>query len=308
MKKTSKIYVAGHTGLVGSAIKRKLKELSYARVITKTHKELDLASKKNVESFFLKEKPEFVFLAAAKVGGIHANKTFPAEFIYQNLMIQANVIDAAFKYKAKKLLFLSSSCVYPKKCRQPMKEEYLMTDVLEPTNEPHGLAKLAGMGMCQSYNKQYGTNFICAIPANTYGINDNFSSHGHVLASLIRKFHIAKVKSQKCVELWGTGKPKRDFLFADNLAEACILLMKKYKDNEVINIGSGKDTSIKELAQVIKKVTGYKGDLFFDRTKPDGNPQRSLDGEKMKVFGWEPTTSLEEGIKKTYLWYKKNNP
>tara|TARA_Y100001934_G_C12344973_1_gene772250 strand:+ start:1141 stop:2067 length:927 start_codon:yes stop_codon:yes gene_type:complete len=308
MKKTSKIYVAGHTGLVGSAIKRKLKELSYARVITKTHKELDLASKKNVESFFLKEKPEFVFLAAAKVGGIHANKTFPAEFIYQNLMIQANVIDAAFKYKAKKLLFLSSSCVYPKKCRQPMKEEHLMTDVLEPTNEPYGLAKLAGMGMCQSYNKQYGTNFICAIPANTYGINDNFSSHGHVLASLIRKFHIAKVKSQKCVELWGTGKPKRDFLFADNLAEACILLMKKYKDNEVINIGSGKDTSIKELAQVIKKVTGYKGDLFFDRTKPDGNPQRSLDGEKMKVFGWEPTTSLEEGIKKTYLWYKKNNP
>ena len=308
MKKTSKIYVAGHTGLVGSALKRKLTELSYARVITKTHKELDLASKKNVERFFLKEKPEFVFLAAAKVGGIHANKTFPAEFIYQNLMIQANVIDAAFKYKAKKLLFLSSSCVYPKKCRQPMKEEYLMTDVLEPTNEPYGLAKLAGMGMCQSYNKQYGTNFICAIPANTYGINDNFSSHGHVLASLIRKFHIAKVKSQKCVELWGTGKPKRDFLFADNLAEACILLMKKYKDNEVINIGSGKDTSIKELAQVIKKVTGYKGDLFFDQTKPDGNPQRSLDGEKMKVFGWEPTTSMEEGIKKTYLWYKKNNP
>lgn len=306
MKKNSKIYIAGHTGLIGSAIKRKLKILSYTRLTTQTHKELDLTSKKKVERFFFKEKPEYVFLAAAKVGGIHANQTYPADFIYQNLMIQTNVIDAAYKYRTKKLLFLSSSCIYPKNCLQPMKEEYLMTGALEPTNEAYALAKLAGIGMCKSYNEQYGTKYICVIPANVYGQNDNFSENGHVLASLIRKFHLAKMKSQRHVELWGTGKPRREFLFADNLAEACIQLMKKHNDSEVINIGSGHDTTIKELAKIIKKITGYKGKIVYDRTKPDGSLRRSLEGSKMKLLGWQPTTSLEEGIKKTYLRYIKH--
>ena len=306
MKKTSKIYVAGHTGLIGSSIKKKLKELSYDRVVTKTHKGLDLTSKKKVEQFFFKEKPEFVFLAAAKTGGIYANNVYPADFIYQNLMIQANVIDAAYKYGAKKLLFLSSSCIYPKNCRQPMKEEYLMTGALEPTNESYALAKLAGIGMCRSYNKQYGTKFICVVPSNVYGVNDNFGEDGHVLASLIRKFHFAKVKSQKVLELWGTGKPRREFLFAENLAEACIKLMNNYDDSKVINVGSGRDTSIKQLAQIIKKITGYKGRIVYDRTKPDGNARRSLDGSKIRSLGWQPTTPLEEGVRKTYLWYMKH--
>ena len=265
MKKISKVFVAGHTGLIGSSIKRNLQELSYTQIITRTQKELDLTSSKKVERFFFKEKPEFVFLAAAKTGGIQANNAYPADFIYQNLMIQANVIDAAYKHGIKKLLFLSSSCIYPKNCQQPMKEEHLMTGALEPTNESYALAKLAGIGMCQSYNKQYGTKFICVVPANVYGINDNFSENGHVLASLIRKFHFAKMKSQKVLELWGTGKPRREFLFAENLAEACIQLTNNYNDSKVINVGSGKDTSIRELAQTIKKITGYKGKIIYKR-------------------------------------------
>ena len=306
MKKISKIYVAGHTGLIGSSIKRKLKELSYTQIITKTHRGLDLTSKKKVDRFFSKEKPEFVFLAAAKTGGIQANNAYPADFIYQNLMIQSNVIDAAHKYGAQKLLFLSSSCIYPKNCRQPMKEEHLMTGALEPTNEAYALAKLSGIGMCQSYNKQYGAKFICVVPSNVYGVNDNFSESGHVLASLIRKFHFAKMKSQKVLELWGTGKPRREFLFAENLAEACIKLMNNYDDSKVINVGSGRDTSIKQLAQIIKKITGYKGRIVYDRTKPDGNARRSLDGSKIRSLGWQPTTPLEEGVRKTYLWYMKH--
>ena len=306
MKKISKIYVAGHTGLIGSSIKRKLKELSYTQIITKTHRGLDLTSKKKVDRFFSKEKPEFVFLAAAKTGGIQANNAYPADFIYQNLMIQSNVIDAAHKYGAQKLLFLSSSCIYPKNCRQPMKEEHLMTGALEPTNEAYALAKLAGIGMCQSYNKQYGAKFICVVPSNVYGVNDNFSESGHVLASLIRKFHFAKMKSQKVLELWGTGKPRREFLFAENLAEACIKLMNNYDDSKVINVGSGRDTSIKQLAQIIKKITGYKRRIVYDRTKPDGNARRSLDGSKIRSLGWQPTTPLEEGVRKTYLWYMKH--
>ena len=221
-------------------------------------------------------------------------------------MIQSNVIDAAHKYGAQKLLFLSSSCIYPKNCRQPMKEEHLMTGALEPTNEAYALAKLAGIGMCQSYNKQYGAKFICVVPSNVYGVNDNFSESGHVLASLIRKFHFAKMKSQKVLELWGTGKPRREFLFAENLAEACIKLMNNYDDSKVINVGSGRDTSIKQLAQIIKKITGYKGRIVYDRTKPDGNARRSLDGSKIRSLGWQPTTPLEEGVRKTYLWYMKH--
>ena len=306
MKKISKIYVAGHTGLIGSSIKRKLKELSYTQIITKTHRGLDLTSKKKVDRFFSKEKPEFVFLAAAKTGGIQEKNAYPADFIYQNLMIQSNVIDAAHKYGAQKLLFLSSSCIYPKNCRQPMKEEHLMTGALEPTNEAYALAKLAGIGMCQSYNKQYGAKFICVVPSNVYGVNDNFSESGHVLASLIRKFHFAKMKSQKVLELWGTGKPRREFLFAENLAEACIKLMNNYDDSKVINVGSGRDTSIKQLAQIIKKITGYQGRIVYDRTKPDGNARRSLDGSKIRSLGWQPTTPLEEGVRKTYLWYMKH--
>jgi len=306
MKKTSKVFIAGHNGLIGSSIKRKLEELSFEKIITRTHKKLDLTSKKKVDLFFSKEKPEFIFLAAAKVGGIHANSTFPADFIYENLMIQTNVIDAAYKHKAKKLIFFSSSCVYPKNCRQPMKEDYLMTGALEPTNAPYATAKLAGIEMCISYNKQYGTKFITIIPSNVYGINDNFNEDGHVLAALVKKFYFAKIKEKKTVTLWGTGRPRREFLFSDDLAAACIQLMKNHQCSDITNIGGQKDTTIKELAEIIKKIMGYSGDIIFDQTKPDGNFRRSLDGSKIKNFDWQPATSLEEGIKKTYLWYKKN--
>lgn len=303
MDKSSLIYIAGHTGLVGSAILRKLKFLGCRNIITRTHQEMDLMDRVKVNSFFAEEKPEYVFLAAARVGGIHANNTYPAEFIYENLMIQTNIIDLSYRYGIKKLLFLGSSCVYPKICPQPMKEEYLLTGPIETTNEPYGIAKLAGIKMCQAYNKQYGTNFISVIPANAYGINDHFNENGHVVAALINKFHEAKIKDKESVTVWGTGKPKREFFYVDDLADACIFLMREYKDNEVINVGTGCDTSIADLASILQRIVGFDGKITFDLTKPDGAPQRLLDVSKLTSLGWKYKTGLEEGFKMTYEWF-----
>jgi GDP-L-fucose synthase len=304
MDRNAKIYIAGHTGLIGSAVVRKLKSLSYKNIITRTHKEMDLTERDKAAEFFKKESPEYVFLAAARVGGIYANSTYPAEFIYENLMIQANVIDLSYRYGVKKLLFLASSCIYPKMCKQPIKEEYLLTGPLEPTNEPFGIAKLAGLKMCQAYKRQYGTSFISVIPANVYGINDHFDEDGHVLASLITKFHEAKGKGSNGVTIWGTGKPRREFFYADDLAEALIFLMDQYNGDEPINVGTGLDTSIAELAEIIKREIGFKGDIDYDTTKPDGNPVRLLDISRINALGWEPKTRLEEGLRITYEWYK----
>jgi GDP-L-fucose synthase len=306
VKKSSKIYVAGHSGLIGSAIVRNLKTSGYPRILTKTHKALDLADRKKVDQYFSKIRPEYVVLCAARVGGIKANDTYPAEFILQNLTIQNNVIDLAWKYRVKKLLFLVSSCVYPKKCAQPMCEGSLLTGPLEPTNEPYAIAKLAGIRMCQAYNRQYGTQFISVIPANVYGINDHFDENGHVLAALINKFHHAFVNNLTKVTIWGTGKPKREFFYVDDLAEACILLLKKKKFPEVINVGIGQETSIYQLAQKIKKISGFKGDLVFDKSFPDGNPRRLVDSENFSKMGWKAKTSLDEGLQLTWDWYMKN--
>lgn len=305
MKKNSSIYVAGHKGLIGSAIMRKLKLQGCKNIITRTHKELDLADKRKVESFFAKEKPEYVFLAAAKVGGIYANNAYPAEFIYQNLMIQINVIDLSYKYDVKKLLFLASSCIYPKTCKQPMKEEHLLTGPIELTNEAFAVAKLAGIKMCQAYNRQYRTNFISVIPANVYGINDRFDENAHVVSSLIKNFHEAKIKAQEGVTIWGSGKSKRDFLYVDDLADACLFLMKNYNSSEIINAGTGVETSIKELAELVRQITGFKGKIIYDTTKPDGNPRRFLDSSKIKALGWEPNIVLNKGLRLTYNWYKE---
>ena len=304
MDRNSRVYVAGHKGLVGSAVLRKLKSLGYKDIITRTHKEMDLTKGDKIAEFFEKEGPEYVFLAAAKVGGIYANSTFPAEFIYENLMIQTNVIDLSYRYGVKKLLFLGGSCIYPKICKQPIKEEYLLTGPIEPTNEPFGIAKLAGLKMCQAYNRQYGTCFISVIPANVYGINDHFDENGHVLASLIKKFHEAKVNGSKGVTLWGTGRPKREFFYVDDLAEALVFLMDQYDGSEPMNVGTGFDTSIAELADLIKRIVAFKGDTEYDPTKPDGNPVRLLDTSRMNALGWKPKISLEEGLRMTYEWYK----
>ncbi len=306
MKKSDKIYVAGHTGLIGSALLRKLKSLSYDHVVTRTRSALDLTDRNKVEHFFSQERPDCVILAAAKVGGIHANNTYPAEFIFKNLSIQNNVIDQAHRYGVKKLLFLASSCVYPKQCNQPIKEQDLLTGAIEATNEHYAIAKLAGIKMCQAYHKQYGANFISVIPANVYGMNDHFDEYGHVLAALIEKFHIAREKKSEDVVIWGTGKPKREFLFVDDMADACIFLLNNYDQPEVINLGSGIETSIAELAGQIKEVVGFEGGLMFDSSKPDGNPRRLLDIRKIKDLGWEANTSLEKGLQLTCEWYQKN--
>ncbi len=308
MNKSSKIYIAGHRGLVGSAIMRKLHADGYTNTITRTKDELDLIKQNDVEAFFEKERPEYVFLAAAKVGGIVANNTYPAEFIYSNLIIQTSIIHASYKYDIKKLLFLGSSCIYPKFAPQPMKEEYLLTGALEATNEPYAVAKIAGLKMCQSYNRQYGTNFISVMPTNLYGPNDNFDlNNSHVLPALIRKFHEAKLETQQpCpqpITLWGTGSPRREFLYVNDLACACLFLMQNYDENEIVNIGTGKDITIKEVAGIIKDVIGYKGEVLWDDTKPDGTPRKLLDVTKINGLGWKAKTSLEEGIKKTYAWY-----
>ena len=297
--------MAGHTGLIGSALIRKLKVLSFSNVITRTRKALDLTDRKKVKSFFSKERPEYVILAAAKVGGIYANNTYPAEFIFENLSIQNNVIDQAYRYGVKKLLFLASSCVYPKLCKQPMKEEYLMAGPIETTNEPYAVAKLSGIKMCQAYRKQYGANFISVIPANVYGMNDHFDENGHVLAALVKKFYTACDEKYKSVSIWGTGKPMREFFYVDDLADACIFLLRNYDQSEVINLGVGKETSISDLASRIKEISGFNGELIFDKSKPDGNPRRLLDNSKITSMGWKADTTLEEGLNLTWKWYKK---
>lgn len=307
MHKGAKIYVAGHRGLVGSAILRKLQAEGYSNIVTRTHQELDLTNQQEVYQFFETERPEYVFLAAAKVGGILANSTYPADFIRENLLIQTNVIDAAYRYGVKKLLFLGSSCIYPKFAPQPIKEEYLLTGALEPTNEPYAIAKIAGIKMCQAYNKQYGTNFISVMPTNLYGPGDNFDLEtSHVLPALIRKFHEAKVARAPHVVVWGTGTPRREFLHVDDLADACLFLMNNYDSSEIINIGVGKDLTIVELANLIKEIVGYKGEIVFDTSKPDGTPRKLLDVSKLFNLGWRPRIRLEDGIRSTYEWFVRN--
>jgi len=304
MEKNSRIYVAGHTGMVGSAIVRCLKRNGYENIITRTHKELDLTNQAETEKFFNEEKPEYVFLAAAKVGGIYANDTYPADFIMENMLIECNVIRSAFQNKVKKLMFLGSACIYPKLCPQPIKEEYLLTGPLEPTNEAYALAKISGIKMCQAYNKQYGTRYISVMPANLYGITDRFDAYNsHVIPSMMVKFHKAKIENLPYVELWGTGKPLREFLYVDDMAEACLYLMQNYESSELINIGSGKEISIRELAEIIKDVVGYKVEIIFDTSKPDGTPRRVLDNSKIMATGWRPKVDIREGIQKEYEYY-----
>ena len=344
MEKTAKIYVAGHRGLVGSAIVRKLKMEGYTNVVTRTHEELDLIRQGQVETFFEREKPDYVFLAAAKVGGIWGNNIYPAQFIYENIAIQTNIIHASYLCKAKKLLFLGSSCIYPKLCPQPIKEEFLLSDYLEPTNEPYAIAKIAGIKMCQSYNRQYKTRYISVMPNNLYGINDNFNLEtSHVLPALIRKFHLAKLAaagdwqgiqkdeathgaipadiktsmgldpttnqpinpstSQPFVILWGTGSPRREFLHVDDLADACLFLMKHYHESEIINVGWGKDQTIRELAELISDIVGFKGGTKWDADKPDGTPQKLLDVSRLGKLGWQPKIQLKSGIRQVYQWY-----
>jgi len=305
MEKTAKIYVAGHRGLVGSAIARTLTAQGYTNLITRTRAELDLLDQNAVTDFFAIEKPEYVFLAAAKVGGIMANKTYPADFIYENLLVQTNVIHAAHLNTVKKLLFLGSSCIYPKMAPQPIKEEYLLTNELEPSNEAYAIAKIAGIKMCQSYNTQYGTNYISVMPTNLYGENDNFDLEtSHVLPALIRRFDEAKQNNTPSVTLWGSGTPMREFLHVDDLAGACVHLMQTYDhSNEIVNIGTGEDVTIKELAETIAKIVGYTGTIEWDTTKPDGTPRKLLDVSRLHSLGFKHKTSLEDGIKKTYEWY-----
>jgi GDP-L-fucose synthase len=304
--KNSKIYVAGHRGLVGSAIVRNLKEKDYRNIIGKTHVELDLKDQNAVRSFFEREKPEYVFLAAAKVGGINANNTYPADFIYENLEIQNNVIKASFDYGVKKLLFLGSSCIYPKNCPQPIKEEYLLSGYLESTNEAYAIAKISGLKMCEYYKRQYDANFISCMPTNLYGPNDNFDlNNSHVLPALIRKFHEAKKSNDAFVEVWGTGKPLREFLHVDDMADGCVFLMENYDGVEHVNIGTGKEVSIKELAEMIKEIVKFEGEIKFNRDKPDGTPRKLLDVNKLKALGWEYKVDLRDGIRLVYEWFKK---
>lgn len=301
MNLEDKIYVAGHTGLVGSAIIRALKKRGFDNLVYRTSRELDLRDQAAVEDFFKIEKPQFVFLAAAKVGGIMANNTYRADFLYDNLMIVSNIVHAAYSNKVNKLLFLGSSCIYPKMAPQPIKEEYLLTGALEYTNEPYAIAKIAGIKLCESYREQYGANYISVMPTNLYGINDNYhAQNSHVLPALVRRFHEAKVSGLKEVAIWGTGNPKREFLFADDLAEACLFLMSNYNDKGIVNIGCGEDISIKELAELVKEVTSYKGNLVFDSTKPDGTPRKLLDVSKIHGLGWHHKTPLKEGLKIAY--------
>lgn len=304
MEKTSKIYVAGHRGLVGSAIVRTLTKQGFTNLLTRTSKEFDLTNQVAVREFFAAEKPEYVFLAAAKVGGIMANKTHPADFILHNLKIQTNVIDAAHKSQVKKLLFLGSSCIYPKLALQPIKEEYLLTGPLEPSNDAYAIAKIAGIIMCQSYRRQHGSNFISVMPTNLYGPNDNFDLEtSHVLPALIRRFHEAKLAGAPDVTLWGSGTPMREFLHVDDLAAACLHLMETYNEAEIVNIGTGEDCTIKELAETIKEVVGYTGEIKWDTEKPDGTPRKLLDVSKLHSLGFKHKISLEEGIKSTHEWY-----
>ncbi|GAB4119264.1 MAG: GDP-L-fucose synthase [Thermoflexibacter sp.] len=301
MEKNAKIYIAGHKGMVGSAIKRKLEKEGYQNIVYRTSKELNLEDQQAVRQFFHQEKPEYVFLAAAKVGGINANNTYRAEFIYNNLMIQNNVIQESYLHGVKKLMFLGSSCIYPKLAPQPLKEEYLLTGLLEPTNEPYAIAKIAGIKMCEAYRSQYGCNYISVMPTNLYGPNDNYDlEKSHVLPALIRKFHTAKINHLPSVEIWGTGSPRREFLHVDDLAEACLFLMQNYNEEQFLNVGTGEDITIKDLALLVKKIVGYEGEIYFNTSKPDGTPRKLMDVSRLHNLGWKHKISLEEGIKSVY--------
>ena len=307
MEKKSRIYVAGHKGLVGNAVLQKLQQQNYSNIIARTREQVDLKEQNEARRFFEKEKPEYVFLCAAKVGGILANASYPAQFIFENLVIQNNVIHFSYKCGIKKLLFLGTSCVYPKLAPQPVKEEYLLSGYLEKTNEPYAVAKIAGIIMCQSYNIQYKTNFISAMPTNLYGPGDRFDAeNSHVIPALMLKFHMAKKNNKKFVDVWGTGKPKREFLYVEDLAEALVFLMKNYDSPEIINVGTGEDISIGELAEMMKNVTGFKGIIRFDTSRPDGTPRKLLDVTRIRSLGWKPKTSLKEGLLRTYKWFLKN--
>jgi GDP-L-fucose synthase len=306
MDLNSKIYIAGHRGMVGSAIHRNLQKKGYSNFVLKTSAELDLRNSQAVADFFEKEKPEYVFLAAAKVGGIQANNIYRAEFLYDNLMIQNNVIHSAYLHQVKKLLFLGSSCIYPKLAPQPLKEEYLLSGYLEDTNEPYAIAKIAGIKMCENYRRQYSCDFISVMPTNLYGPNDNYNlNNSHVLPALIRKFHEAKESQAPFVEMWGTGSPLREFLHADDMADACVYLMKTYSDQKHVNIGTGADLSIKDLALLIKKIVGYSGDIKHDLSKPDGTPRKLMDVSFLHSLGWKHTIELEEGIRQVYEDFRK---
>ncbi|OIP44514.1 MAG: GDP-fucose synthetase [Deltaproteobacteria bacterium CG_4_10_14_3_um_filter_60_8] len=307
MEKNAKIYVAGHRGLVGAALVRRLTAEGYTNIIGRTSKELDLTSQSQVADFFAREKPDYVFLAAAKVGGIQANNTYRAEFIYKNLMIQTNIIHQSWVNGVKKLLFLGSSCIYPRECPQPIREEYLLTGPLEPTNSPYAVAKIAGIEMCRAYNSQYGTSFIPVMPTNLYGPGDNFDlENSHVLPALIRKFHKAKQQQAQTVTVWGTGKPRREFLHVDDLAAACTFLMAQYAGTDLFNIGTGTDLSIKELAEIVAEAVGFTGKLVYDASKPDGTPQKLLDVTRINQAGWQARIPLKEGIKNVYSWYTQH--
>jgi GDP-L-fucose synthase len=313
MNLNDKIYIAGHCGLVGSAIVRQLESRGFTNLLTRTHKELDLISQVQVQTFFKQEKPDYVILAAAKVGGIHANNTYPADFIYQNMMIEANVINSAYENKVKRLLFLGSTCIYPKAVEQPMREEAILTDVLEPTNEPYALAKIAGIKLCESYNRQHGTDFRSVMPTNLYGINDNFHpENSHVIPALMQRFHQAKFDNDPEVVVWGTGNAMREFLYVDDMAQASLFVLEldeqTYKANTQpmlshINVGTGKDTTIREMAETMKQVVGYEGKLIFDTTKPDGAPRKLIDVTRLSKMGWSYNVNLNNGLKKTYKWY-----
>lgn len=301
MEKQAKIYVAGHRGMVGSAIVRQLEAQGYTNLLFRTSRELDLRNQTAVEAFFEAEKPDYVFLAAAKVGGIVANNTYRADFLYENLAIQNNIIHQSYLYGVKKLLFLGSSCIYPKLAPQPLKEEYLLSGFLEPTNEPYAIAKIAGIKLCEAYRSQYGCNFISAMPTNLYGPNDNYDlQNSHVLPAMIRKFHEAKTTGKTEVVLWGTGSPMREFLYADDLAAACMYLMENYNEAELVNVGTGVDVTIKELAETVQEIVGFEGDLIWDTSKPDGTPRKLMDVSKLHAVGWKHTIELKEGIQLAY--------
>ncbi len=308
MEKNSKIFVAGHRGMVGSAIARKLEQEGFKNILSRTSAELDLRNQQAVNDFFANERPEYVFLSAAKVGGIVANNTYRAEFLYDNLLIESNIIHAAYLNKAKKLLFLGSSCIYPKLAPQPLKEEYLLTGLLEATNEPYAIAKITGIKLCEAYRDQYGCNFISAMPTNLYGPGDNYHlQNSHVIPAMIRKFHEAKENKAGHVELWGTGSPRREFMYADDVADACVFLMRNYNDKLFVNIGTGEEVTIKDLALMIGEVVGFDGDIRFDATKPDGTPRKLMDSSRLHNMGWKHGVSLKDGLKKTYPLFLQAN-
>lgn len=308
MRPDSRVYVAGHRGLVGSALFRRLESAGYERLVTRSRNELELLDARAVDEFFESEKPEYVFLAAARVGGILANDTYPVEFLQDNLRVQLNVIEAAYRHGVEKLLFLGSSCIYPKHAPQPMKEEYLLTGELEPTNEPYAIAKIAGIELCKSYNRQHGTDYISVMPTNLYGPGDNFDLQtSHVLPALIRKFHDAKERGDESVTVWGTGEPRREFLHVDDLADACVYLMDNYSGSEIVNIGVGEDVSIRELAELVRDVVGYEGGIVHDASKPDGAPRKLLDVSKLRGLGWEAGIPLRKGVEDTYRWYVEHS-